>query len=901
MRRLKIRPRLTLSFVAIILLMLVASVVGIWQLNNIYIQAQRLHNVDRELQAILRVQNSLLRLNDSLQFWINSRNADKVTAEVPRLSDEVVAELNNAIDILSQSTTRNNDSYGRHITQLKVLRDTLPNRLESVVELARVNDWSVLGFRANLLLEDEGLEVGRIVDQITAIASLEQEEATQAMNAGINQSISSFAVAGLLTTTLAVLLGQAVTNSISRPLQELVEGTDALARGEFTYKIEDDENDEVTKLTQAFNNAAIQLAELYTTLETKVQQRTNELHRRAMQLETNFAVSQRITQILTLDVLLSQVVDLIQDRYGYHYLGIFLFDTDRHTLVARAGTGEAGQALCDDAFQITLNQQHAFGLVASNNQSLQIDDITNDNRYLPLPNIANIRSELVLPLQMGTTFLGVLDIRSERSYAFQADDALALQTLADQVAIAIQNSFRYHAEQSRRQLAETLYTSGRAISSTLNLTEVLDLILTHLTHIVPCDRAAILLRHDEVLEIAAAQGFPVGVPIKNIQVPINPGDVFDQINQSKTPLAINDVQERTDWQQVTGLRLTRSWMGLPLIRLDRVIGMLSLSRTEVYPYNDDQLALASAFASQAAIAIENARLYHDVQTVSQQLEALVAERTQELSQAYSQLETLDQTKSDFINVAAHELRTPLTVLRGYSQMLLHNDTIQSDEFLTQMIDSIHSGTQRLHVVVNSMLDIAKIDSRALEIYPEPVSIMTVLELTHQKFADVFAERQQQLVIDDLAHLPAIEADPDALQKVFHHLVGNAIKYTPDGGTVTISGCPTDHNTNGIEIVVSDTGIGIDPTYHELIFTKFYQTGELALHSSGQTKFKGAGPGLGLTVVRGIIEAHHGKIWVESTGYDEEHNPGSHFHVFLPLRQPEANLPKRSPELIPDAP
>jgi signal transduction histidine kinase len=176
----------------------------------------------------------------------------------------------------------------------------------------------------------------------------------------------------------------------------------------------------------------------------------------------------------------------------------------------------------------------------------------------------------------------------------------------------------------------------------------------------------------------------------------------------------------------------------------------------------------------------------------------------------------------------------------------------------------------------------------LELYPEPLSLPSVIELVAQTFSESLAERRQTLTVADMSDLPSIMADPDAMQKVFYHLIVNAIKYTPDGGKITITGyclngAPSDPFP-GIEIVVSDTGIGIEPAAHELIFTKFYQTGELALHSTGKTVFKGAGPGLGLTIARGIVEAHHGKIWVESQGHDEETLPGSHFHIVLPLRQ-----------------
>jgi signal transduction histidine kinase len=267
---------------------------------------------------------------------------------------------------------------------------------------------------------------------------------------------------------------------------------------------------------------------------------------------------------------------------------------------------------------------------------------------------------------------------------------------------------------------------------------------------------------------------------------------------------------------------------------------------------------------------------------------MVRERTVAVQEAYDQLERLDRTKSDFISIAAHELRTPLTVLRGYSKMLLNDASIKENSHRLELVTGIHTGAVRLQEIVTSMLDITKIDGRMLELYPEPLSLPSVIELVAQTFSESLAERRQTLTVADMSDLPSIMADPDAMQKVFYHLIVNAIKYTPDGGKITITGRCLNEGPGdpfpGIEIVVSDTGIGIEPAAHELVFTKFYQTGELALHSTGKTVFKGAGPGLGLTIARGIVEAHHGKIWVESQGHDENTFPGSQFHILLPLRQ-----------------
>jgi len=125
-----------------------------------------------------------------------------------------------------------------------------------------------------------------------------------------------------------------------------------------------------------------------------------------------------------------------------------------------------------------------------------------------------------------------------------------------------------------------------------------------------------------------------------------------------------------------------------------------------------------------------------------------------------------------------------------------------------------------------------------------------------------------------------------LQQVFSQLINNAIKYTPDGGTLEISG-QVHAESNGlfVEAIVKDNGIGIDPDDQHRIFDKFYRTGDLMKHSTGKTKFMGAGPGLGLSLVKAIVDAHGGRVWAESPGHDEEDCPGSSFHVLLPLQRP----------------
>jgi signal transduction histidine kinase len=272
---------------------------------------------------------------------------------------------------------------------------------------------------------------------------------------------------------------------------------------------------------------------------------------------------------------------------------------------------------------------------------------------------------------------------------------------------------------------------------------------------------------------------------------------------------------------------------------------------------------------------------------NQQLEAMVQQRTEELKKALDSLARLDKNKSDFINVAAHELRTPLTIMKGYLGMLQGDAAIRASEYLLSAVDGVLKGTERLHEVVNSMLDVARIDNQVLKLMPEMVTISSIAKRVWADNTPYLTERRQAFQLLDLDGLPLVRGDGTQLLKVFQALVINAIKYTPDGGKISIQGRVHRDRQIGdcVEVLFRDTGIGIDPENQELIFEKLYSTGKVALHSSGKASFKGGGPGLGLAIAKGIVLAHGGLIWAESPGQDEVSFPGSTFHVLLPLSAP----------------
>jgi signal transduction histidine kinase len=258
------------------------------------------------------------------------------------------------------------------------------------------------------------------------------------------------------------------------------------------------------------------------------------------------------------------------------------------------------------------------------------------------------------------------------------------------------------------------------------------------------------------------------------------------------------------------------------------------------------------------------------------------QRTLELEKTNRILEQMDRTKMRFIQVAAHELRTPLTIVQGYAQMVKMKAN-GSEEF-AKYTGAILDGTSRMVEIIDSMLDVSRIDNNQLEVVPEETRVHVAVEKVKRVFKSAFEERNIAFT-SDVTGLPVICADQDLLYKVFYHVIGNAIKYTPDGGTITVVGRMIEGARPEVEIAVQDTGIGIDPAQNQqLVFEKFYQTGEVLLHSSGKTKFKGGGPGLGLAVARGIVNAHHGRIWLESPGHNEATNPGTRVFVRLPINQ-----------------
>ncbi|MBX3080695.1 MAG: GAF domain-containing sensor histidine kinase [Anaerolineae bacterium] len=326
----------------------------------------------------------------------------------------------------------------------------------------------------------------------------------------------------------------------------------------------------------------------------------------------------------------------------------------------------------------------------------------------------------------------------------------------------------------------------------------------------------------------------------------------------------------------------------PIVVQGQLIGVLSagakINDDPFYPQDVDMLA---TLANQTGVALRNARLVTDLKRTSIESHAL----NSDLLRTKERLEQLDSVKTDFVTIASHELRTPLAQIRGYTDILdaMNEQAMLDQDQVGGMVSNMRKATDRLEKLIADMLDVSQLGLDAMDLRFAQTTLDSVLRLAIEPLAESIKQRKLQLTARGLKGLPPIEADMQRLVQAFRNICVNAVKYTPDGGRIDIvAHVERNEQTEEEEIVVTiaDTGIGIDPRNHELIFEKFFRVADPGLHSTGTTKFMGAGPGLGLTIARGVIEGHGGHITVESPGYEPQKLPGSVFIIHLPIHPPQ---------------
>ena len=505
---------------------------------------------------------------------------------------------------------------------------------------------------------------------------------------------------------------------------------------------------------------------------------------------------------------------------------------------------------------------------------VHIEDVTKtaimkDPNLLEIVESEHVRTVLGVPLVREGKMIGSIMMYRREIRPFTDKQIQLVSTFASQAVIAIENARLFRELQARTQdLARTveqlqaLGAVGQAVSSTLDLETVLTTIVSRADLLAGADGGSIY-EYDEaerMFHLRATQRFDPELTevARSAPIPMGEGAV-GRAGVTRQPVEIPDIGEHGAYESRLRDAMVRSGLravlAVPLVREGRVLGGLAVTRKNPGRFAPEVVDLLKTLAAQSAIAIQNARLFSELEDKSRELEAA------------------SRHKSEFLANMSHELRTPLNAIIGFSEVLGERMFGDLNDKQAEYIQDIQSSGRHLLALINDILDLSKVEAGRMELelsrFDLPAAIGGAVILVRER-----ATRHGltlDVSVDD--QLGQFVGDERKIRQVLLNLLSNAVKFTPEGGRLTIRAAPAD---GGVEISVSDTGIGIAPEDQEAIFQEFRQVGT-------DYARKREGTGLGLALARRFIDLHGGRIWVKS-----RLGEGSTFTFTLPTRPWLAN-------------
>jgi GAF domain-containing protein len=546
---------------------------------------------------------------------------------------------------------------------------------------------------------------------------------------------------------------------------------------------------------------------------------------------------------------------------------IFKRDGDVYRGVADSGTTPEHREYIR-RIPVRVDRSTVVGRVALERRTMHFPDILLDPEYqwAEAQRIAHFRTVLGVPMLRGGEPIGAFFIWREEVRPFTDKQIELVTTFADQAVIAIENTrllseLRARTDDLTRSVGQltALGEVGRAVSSTLDLETVLSTIVSRAVQLSGLD-GGVVFEYDEgaeeFVQRAMTQTSEVLAEARRA-TRIRKGEgVLGRTATTLEPVQVADIAIPGAYEgrlrEVLIHSGIRAILAVPMVREDHLIGCLGVTRNSPGEFPAATIELLRTFATQSALAIQNARLFREIEQKSRQLEAA------------------SQHKSEFLANMSHELRTPLNAIIGFSEVLSERMFGELNEKQEEYLKDIHASGQHLLSLINDILDLSKIEAGKMELelsnFDLPITIDNALTLIRERAA----RRSIALHTAVDERLGQIQADERKLRQVLLNLLSNAIKFTPEGGRINIGAKPVD---GSIEVSVSDTGVGIAPEDQEAVFEEFRQV--------GPADKKIEGTGLGLALSRKFIELHGGKIWVKS-----EVGVGSTFTFTIPVRRGE---------------
>jgi two-component system NtrC family sensor kinase len=615
---------------------------------------------------------------------------------------------------------------------------------------------------------------------------------------------------------------------------------------------------------------AIENVRLFKELEVRNTQLTESLGQQTATGEILSVIARSPTDI---QPVFDTVVESAARLCEANDVAIYRRDGDRLRFVAHHGSipppGPVGKYLRP------LDRGSVNGRSVLEGRILHIADLQAETDEFPtgsgLARRLGFRTMLSVPLMRGGAAIGTIMVRRTEARLFSERQVALLQTFADQAVIAVEN-VRLFTEleeknkaltQAHAQVSESLEQQTatseilRVISgSPRDVQPVFETILANASRLCEATFAAVFLYDGEALAIAAHQNaspqfidyftrtrlFPsLDGPSRRAALQRRPVHVHDLLTDPTfKPLALHTTEN------------ARTVLSVPLLRENQLIGVVTIWRREARPFTSEQVALLKTFADQAVIAIENVRLFKELEGANRELSAA------------------SQHKSEFLANMSHELRTPLNAIIGFSEVLTERMFGELNEKQEEYLKDIYSSGTHLLSLINDILDLSKIEAGRMELELTDFHLPTALDNALMLVRERAGRRSITLQTSVDEQLGEVRADERKIRQVVLNLLSNAIKFTPDGGRIEVGALPRD---GYVEVSVADTGVGIAPEDQEAVFEEFRQV--------GTAEKKAEGTGLGLTLCRKFIELHGGRIGVKS-----QLGAGSTFTFTIPVRRGE---------------
>ncbi len=419
---------------------------------------------------------------------------------------------------------------------------------------------------------------------------------------------------------------------------------------------------------------------------------------------------------------------------------------------------------------------------------------------------------------------------------------------------------------AQEPVVDLLSEISSLFASSLNLKENIDFMLRSAHRLVEFDAATVYLLDERGEELTAIATYPHTDQLPTVaRFAAGEGIVGWAVKQA-TPVNLPDATQDARFKMLDRSHAPRSLLVIPLATPQRVVGAMSLGRGAVAPFTNLDAALIRVLTNQAAIALENARLYDSLR---RQLEQIEAQR-QELVIANAQMQEVSRLKSEFLANMSHELRTPLNAIMGFSELLKDNLAgALTEQQRYDCLRTIHTSGQHLLALINDVLDLSKIEAGRMDLMCEAFLVEPALREVLNVIRALALKKEIEITIAVHPEDATANADKSKIKQVLYNLLSNAIKFTPQGGHVTVTA-----RAEGkfVRITVADTGIGIPPEHHGRIFTAFYQV-------QGGDNREYQGTGLGLALSKRLVELHGGRI-----GFESEPGRGASFSFTVPLAE-----------------